>query len=129
MVAGHSLGEYAALMSSGIMDMDSALRAAAARGTEMGSVEIDDNGLMASVTAEYEEVAAVIESIDGYVIAANKNSPKMTVIAGSTPAVKEAMAAFEEKGFNCVVLPTHAFHSEIGSSKCATEEIPRGIGT
>ena len=51
----------------GIMDMDSALRAAAARGTEMGSVEIDDNGLMASVTAEYEEVAAVIESIDGYV--------------------------------------------------------------
>ena len=114
MVAGHSLGEYAALMSSGIMDMDSALRAAAARGTEMGSVEIDDNGLMASVTAEYEEVAAVIESIDGYVIAANKNSPKMTVIAGSTPAVKEAMAAFEEKGFNCVVLPTsHAFHSEI----------------
>lgn len=114
MVAGHSLGEYAALMASGIMDMDSALRAAAARGTEMGSVEIDDNGLMASVTAPYEEVAEVIESIDGYVIAANKNSPKMTVIAGSTPAVKDAMSVFEEKGFNCVVLPTsHAFHSEI----------------
>ena len=49
MVAGHSLGEYAALMSAGILDMDGALRAAAARGTEMGSVEIDDKGLMASV--------------------------------------------------------------------------------
>ena len=52
MVAGHSLGEYAALMSSGILNMDGALRASAARGTEMGSVEIvDDKGLMASVTA------------------------------------------------------------------------------
>ena len=114
MVAGHSLGEYAALMSSGILDMDGALRAAAARGTEMGSVEIDDKGLMASVTAPYEEVAAVLESTDGYVIAANKNSPKMTVIAGETAPVKAAMAAFEEKGFNSVALATsHAFHSRI----------------
>ena len=53
MVAGHSLGEYAALMSSGILNMDGALRASAARGTEMGSVQIDDKGLMASVTAPY----------------------------------------------------------------------------
>ena len=87
MVAGHSLGEYAALMSAGILDMDGALRAAAARGTEMGSVEIDDKGLMASVSAPYEEVEAIIDSIDGYVIAANKNSPKMTVIAGETAPV------------------------------------------
>ena len=82
MVAGHSLGEYAALMSSGILDMDGALRAAAARGTEMGSVEIDDKGLMASVTAPYDVVERVLEATEGYVIAANKNSPKMTVIAG-----------------------------------------------
>jgi len=98
MVAGHSLGEYAALMASGILDMDGALRAAAARGTEMGAVEIDDKGLMASVSAPYE-VEAIINAIDGYVIAANKNSPKMTVIAGETAPVKEAMAAFEAKGF------------------------------
>ena len=114
MVAGHSLGEYAALMSSGILDMDGALRAAAARGTEMGSVEIDDKGLMASVTAPYEEVAAILESTEGYVIAANKNSPKMTVIAGETEPVRAAMAAFESKGFNSVELATsHAFHSRI----------------
>ena len=54
------------------------------RGTEMGSVEIDDKGLMASVTAPYEAVEAVLEATEGYVIAANKNSPKMTVIAGET---------------------------------------------
>jgi len=114
MVAGHSLGEYAALMASGILDMDGALRAAAARGTEMGSVEIDDKGLMASVTAPYEEVEAVINAAEGYVIAANKNSPKMTVIAGETEPVQAVMATFEAKGFNCVPLATsHAFHSRI----------------
>jgi acyl transferase domain-containing protein/acyl carrier protein len=114
MVAGHSLGEYAALMASGILDMDGALRAAAARGTEMGSVEIDDQGLMASVTAPYDEVEKVLEATEGYVIAANKNSPKMTVIAGETAPVKAAMATFEAQGFNCVPLATsHAFHSRI----------------
>ncbi len=114
MVAGHSLGEYAALMSSGILDMDGALRAAAARGTEMGAVEIEDKGLMASVTAPYEEVEAVLGAAEGYVIAANKNSPKMTVIAGETEPVRAAMASFEAKGFNCVELATsHAFHSRI----------------
>ena len=114
MVAGHSLGEYAALMSAGILDMDGALRAAAARGTEMGSVEIDDKGLMASVTAPYERIAEIIDEVDGYVIAANKNSPKMTVIAGETAPVKEAMSRFEAEGFQTVALATsHAFHSRI----------------
>ena len=114
MVAGHSLGEYAALMSAGILDMDGALRASAARGTEMGAVVIDDKGLMASVMAPYEEVASVLDSIEGYVIAANKNSPKMTVVAGETEPVQQAMALFEEKGFQCVLLATsHAFHSRI----------------
>jgi acyl transferase domain-containing protein len=49
----------------------------------MGAVEIDDKGLMASVTAPYAEVEALWKH-EGYVIAANKNSPKMTVIAGET---------------------------------------------
>ena len=114
MVAGHSLGEYAALMSAGILNMDGALRASAARGTEMGSVQIDDKGLMASITAPYEEVESIIESIDGYVISANKNSPKMTVIAGQTEPVKAAMKVFESKGYSATALATsHAFHSRI----------------
>ena len=114
MVAGHSLGEYAALMSSGILNMDGALRASAARGTEMGSVQIDDKGLMASVTAPYLEVAKVLEETEGYVIAANKNSPKMTVIAGESEPVRAAMSAFEAKGFPTTQLATsHAFHSRI----------------
>jgi 3-oxoacyl-(acyl-carrier-protein) synthase/acyl carrier protein len=114
MVAGHSLGEYAALMVSGILGMDGALRAAAARGTEMGSVVIEDTGLMASITADYKIIKDVLSTIDGYVIAANKNSPRMTVIAGDSPSVKEAIRRFEGLDITAVILPTsHAFHSTI----------------
>ena len=114
MVAGHSLGEYAALMSSGILNMDGALRASAARGTEMGSVQIDDKGLMASVSAPYDEVERILQLTEGYVIAANKNSPKMTVIAGETEPVKLAMSMFEAEGYSTTPLATsHAFHSRI----------------
>ena len=114
MVAGHSLGEYAALMVSGILRFEDALRAAAARGTEMGSVEVPDKGIMASITAPFEDIENVLNSVDGYVIAANKNSPTMTVIAGETEPMREAMRLFEEGGAMVVQLQTsHAFHSRI----------------
>ena len=114
MVAGHSLGEYAALMVAGILDFDGALRAVAARGTEMGSVDVPDCGIMASVTAPFEQIQAVLDAEAGYVIAANKNSPKMTVIAGETEPMKRVMAAFDSKGMPCIQLQTsHAFHSRI----------------
>ncbi|MDE0707398.1 MAG: beta-ketoacyl synthase N-terminal-like domain-containing protein, partial [Candidatus Poseidoniales archaeon] len=114
MVAGHSLGEYAALMVAGILDFDSALRAVAARGTEMGSVEVPDCGIMASVSAPYEQIEATLQDEGGYVIAANKNSPKMTVIAGETEPMKRVMKKFEQAGAPCVQLQTsHAFHSRI----------------
>ena len=114
MVAGHSLGEYAALMVSGILGFHDALTAAAARGTEMGSVEVPDRGIMASITTPADRIDEVLEDIDGYVIAANRNSPTMTVIAGETEAMRRAMAAFEEVGATVVQLQTsHAFHSRI----------------
>ncbi|MEC8927303.1 MAG: acyltransferase domain-containing protein, partial [Candidatus Thermoplasmatota archaeon] len=114
MVAGHSLGEYAALMVANILDFDSALRAVAARGTEMGSVEVPDCGIMASVSAPFEQIVEVLDAEDGYVIAANKNSPKMTVIAGETEPMKRVMKTFGEAGVPCVQLHTsHAFHSRI----------------
>ena len=114
MVAGHSLGEYAALMVSGILNFEDALRAVAARGTEMGSVEVPDCGIMASVSAPFEQIEAVLAAESGYVIAANKNSPKMTVIAGETEPMKRVMKIFDEAGVTCVQLQTsHAFHSRI----------------
>ncbi|MDP6857107.1 MAG: SDR family NAD(P)-dependent oxidoreductase [Candidatus Thalassarchaeaceae archaeon] len=114
MVAGHSLGEYAALMVSGILRFEDALQAAAARGTEMGSVVVPDRGIMASVTAPLEMIESVLSESEGYVIAANKNSPNMSVIAGETEPMKQVMAKFEAAGATVVQLQTsHAFHSKI----------------
>ena len=114
MVAGHSLGEYAALMVAGILNFDDALRAVAARGTEMGSVDVPDCGIMASVSAPFEQIEKVLDDESGYGIAANKNSPKMTVIAGESEPMQRVMKVFEEMGVTCVQLQTsHAFHSRI----------------
>ena len=114
MVAGHSLGEYAALMVAGILNFDDALRAVAARGTEMGNVDVPDCGIMASVSAPFEQIEKVLDDESGYVIAANKNSPKMTVIAGESEPMQRVMKVFEEMGVTCVQLQTsHAFHSRI----------------
>ena len=114
MVAGHSLGEYAALMVAGILNFDDALRAVAARGTEMGSVDVPDCGIMASVSAPFEQIEKVLSDEPGYVIAANKNSPKMTVIAGESEPMQRVMKVFEQMGVTCVQLQTsHAFHSRI----------------
>ncbi len=114
LVAGHSLGEYAALMVSGILKFHDALRAAAARGTEMGSVEVPDKGMMASITAPFSVIEEVLDNLEDYVIPANKNSPLMTVIAGETEGVKNAIKKFDQMGINSVILPTsHAFHTRI----------------
>ena len=114
MVAGHSLGEYAALMVSGILSFQDAMRAAAARGTEMGSVDVPDPGLMAAVGAPADRVIETISQIEGYVIAANRNSPNSTVIAGETEAVRLAMKVLSDAGATVIPLQTsHAFHTEI----------------
>ena len=116
MVAGHSLGEYAALMVSGILSFNDAMSAAAARGTEMGSVEVPDKGLMAAVGAPASKVEEALRTIDGYVIPANRNSPVSTVIAGETQAVQSASKMLSDLGATVIPLQTsHAFHTDIVS--------------
>ncbi|MEO0813883.1 MAG: acyltransferase domain-containing protein, partial [Myxococcota bacterium] len=73
MVVGHSLGEYAACVASGVMTFAEALYAVSARGREMAHVEVEDNGKMASVAAGADKVEPMLADIDGYIIAANKN--------------------------------------------------------
>ena len=114
LVMGHSLGEYAALISSGIMNFDDALRAVSARGREMQDLPIDDPGKMASVSADWTQVDEVLKDIDDYVIAANKNCHLQTVIAGSTVGVEEAIKRFKGKGIDAFHIPvSHAFHSGV----------------
>ncbi len=114
MVMGHSLGEYGALVSAGIMDFEEALIAVSGRANEMASLTIEDCGKMASVFGPFEEVQRILGEVPGYAIPANINSTGQTVVAGESVAIEAAAKIFEEKGFRAVMLPvSHAFHSRI----------------
>ena len=113
-VAGHSLGEYGALVAAGVMTFAEAIRAVSARGREMANIGLEDPGLMASISAPADLVNEVLVEIPGYVVAANKNSPKQTVIAGASGPVEAACEAFRSRGITVFPLPvSHAFHTEI----------------
>ncbi|HWG91018.1 MAG TPA: beta-ketoacyl synthase N-terminal-like domain-containing protein, partial [Candidatus Thermoplasmatota archaeon] len=113
-VAGHSLGEYAALVAAGVLSFEDALLAVSARGKEMASVKVPDFGKMASITADTATVEAILKEIDGYVVAANKNCPSQTVIAGASDAVVKAMQKCQEKGLQVIPLNVSAaFHTAI----------------
>jgi len=115
MVAGHSLGEYAALVVSGMLSFEEALHAVSARAREMSSVQVDDPGKMAAVLAPERKILELIEDIDG-VAPANFNSRNQTVIGGGTAAVEEALRRMKAEGIRAVELQvSHAFHSHIVS--------------
>lgn len=123
-VAGHSLGEYAAAVAAGMLDFRDALLAVSARGREMAAVQIADKGRMAGIATSAQVVAEVLSGIDGYVVAANKNCPTQTVIAGESAAVDAACEAFRARGVQVFPLPvSHAFHSRIVAP--ATEPLRR----
>jgi len=114
-VAGHSLGEYSAIVAAGILSFRDGFAAVVPRGKAMAEFDpAKDKGLMASIGADYITVTEILDSIDGYAIAANKNSFNQTVISGESTAIKKAMEVCKTKGFNVVLLPVSAaFHSEI----------------
>ncbi|MEC8192296.1 MAG: SDR family NAD(P)-dependent oxidoreductase [Myxococcota bacterium] len=114
MVAGHSLGEYAAAVAAGILSFRDALVAVSARGREMAGVQIDDKGRMAGIAASVDKVQEVLAEIPGYVVPANKNCATQTVIAGASEPVEAAIEAFVSRGITVYPLPvSHAFHSSI----------------
>ncbi len=113
-VIGHSLGEYAALVAAGVLTFSEALQVVSVRGREMAKVSMADNGCMAAVSAPLEKVEAILQTINGYVVLANINSPVQSVIGGATSAVDQALVAFQEAGFQAVKIPvSHAFHTQI----------------
>ena len=114
MVMGHSLGEYGALVASGGMSFEEALRAVSARGTEMTKCALDDNGVMAAVFGPIGEIEKILATMEGYVVIANINSTREAVIGGSTAAVEKAIAALRAAGYRAQPLQvSHAFHTKI----------------
>lgn len=113
-VAGHSLGEYGALVAAGVLTFADALSAVAARGREMAHVKVADLGKMASVSGDWHTVQSHLKDVTEYVIPANKNCPSQTVIAGSSKGVEQAVALLQAKGLQAQFLPVSAaFHSAI----------------
>jgi acyl transferase domain-containing protein/acyl carrier protein/NAD(P)-dependent dehydrogenase (short-subunit alcohol dehydrogenase family) len=114
MAMGHSLGEYGALVASGAMPFEEALRAVSARGTEMTKCALDDNGIMAAVFGPIGEIEKILATIDGYVVIANINSSKEAVIGGASAAVEKAMEAVRAAGYRAQQIQvSHAFHTRI----------------
>ena len=118
LVAGHSLGEYSALVAAGALDFSDAVRTVRARGQFMQEAVAPGEGAMAAVLGLDRGIViqACEEAKDtGVVQVANLNAPGQTVIAGATAAVKRAGELARGKGAKRVVpLPVSApFHSAL----------------
>ncbi|MCP4604760.1 MAG: ACP S-malonyltransferase [Proteobacteria bacterium] len=117
-VAGHSLGEFSALVASGAMDFADAVRTTRARGTFMQEAVPPGEGAMAAVLGRIplEEITATCKSSarEDVVSPANLNTPDQIVISGSTDAVKRASDALADKGAKVIPLKVSApFHSAL----------------
>lgn len=114
-VAGHSLGEYSALVCSGALSFVDAVRTVRARGTFMQEAVPVGTGSMAAILGVEGDILEEIcrEAAAGDVVApANFNSPGQIVIAGSTAAVARAIEIAKGRGFRkAMLLPVSApFH-------------------
>lgn len=112
-VAGHSLGEYCAMYTAGVMNLEDTLKAIQQRAELMSSVS---KGIMAAVlNASEEQLKAGLEegSKYGYVDIANYNSPVQVVITGEETAIKAASDYMLSNGVKRVVplAVSGAFHS------------------
>ena len=114
-LAGHSLGEYSALVCSGALAFSDAVRTVRARGTFMQEAVPVGTGAMAAMLSIEADVLAEIcsEAAQGQVVApANFNSPGQIVIAGHSEAVNRAIEIAKGRGFRkAMLLPVSApFH-------------------
>jgi [acyl-carrier-protein] S-malonyltransferase len=116
--AGHSLGEYTALVAAGALMYEDALRIVRLRGTLMQKAGEDQPGTMAAIIGlDNDSVIAICTKAkeSGVVQAANFNSPGQVVISGSLEAVSEAMELAREMGARLVkeLVVSGAFHSPL----------------
>ena len=128
MVAGHSLGEFSALVAAGAMDFEEGLRLVAIRAQAMQKACEAVPGTMAAVLAlPTETVEEICAGIDGTVVAANYNCEGQIVISGEKSAVEEACIKMKEAGAKRA-LPLQvggAFHSPL--MEPARAELAEGI--
>ena len=128
MVAGHSLGEFSALVSTGVISFEDGLKLVSKRATAMQKAcDIQKSTMAAVLGLEDSIVEKVCDSIDGVVVAANYNCPGQLVISGEINAINEACEKLKENGARrALVLPVGgAFHSPL--MRPAKEELEKAI--
>ncbi len=132
--AGHSLGEYSAIVAAGSIQFYDAVKLVRERGKAMQQAGIDNPGTMAAVIgldAEIVDECLAEASSSGIVQSANFNSPGQIVISGSVDGVKKGMEICKAKGAKLVkeLVVSGAFHSPLMQSakdklKTALENTP-----
>ncbi len=128
MVAGHSLGEFSALVAAGGLSFEDGLKLVSTRALAMQKAcEITPSTMAAVLGLEDQIVEEICETTDGVVVAANYNCPGQLVISGETVAVEMACQAMRVAGAKrALVLPVGgAFHSPL--MEPAREELAAAI--
>ena len=128
MVAGHSLGEFSALVANGTLSFEDGLTLVSKRALAMQKAcEIKPSTMAAVLGLDDKIVEEVCASIDGVVVAANYNCPGQLVISGETSAVEKACEVMKAAGAKrALILPVGgAFHSPM--MEPAREELATAI--
>ncbi len=128
MVAGHSLGEFSALVANGTLNFEDALKLVSARALAMQKAcEMVPSTMAAILSLEDEVVETICSGIDGVVVPANYNCPGQLVISGTIEAINEACEKLTAAGARrALVLPVGgAFHSPL--MEPAREELEAAI--
>ena len=116
LVAGHSLGEFSALVASGVINYEDGLKLVSIRAKAMQKSCEKTNGTMAAILAlDNNIIEQTCKEIEGIVVAANYNCPGQVVISGELNAVKLACEKLSNAGARrALLLPVGgAFHSEL----------------
>jgi [acyl-carrier-protein] S-malonyltransferase len=128
MVAGHSLGEFSALVANGALSFEDGLTLVSQRAIAMQKAcEITPSTMAAVLNLDDTIVEDICASIDGVVVAANYNCPGQLVISGEYKAVEAACEKMKEAGAKrALILPVGgAFHSPM--MEPAREELAAAI--
>jgi [acyl-carrier-protein] S-malonyltransferase len=127
-VAGHSLGEFSALVANGAMSFEDGLRLVSKRAMAMQKAcEIKPSTMAAVLGLEDDVVERICKEIDGIVVPANYNCPGQLVISGEVPAVEKACEALKAAGAKraLILQVGGAFHSPL--MEPAREELAQAI--
>ncbi|WP_242118110.1 ACP S-malonyltransferase [Aestuariivivens sediminicola] len=128
MVAGHSLGEFSALVANGTLNFEDGLKLVSQRAKAMQKAcELQPSTMAAVLGLDDDVVEKVCAMTDGIVVAANYNCPGQLVISGEIDAINSACEALKQEGAKrALVLPVGgAFHSPL--MEPAREELAAAI--